>query len=583
MIKCPLSDIFLRGLCVVSALLSLSCCSNVSDDTDAEFSDEVSSVCQLEKVTATTAAFSGQLKAPQELLESSAVVIYYSDAAEFDYRKAESISLANFLNGKSFTLTATGLKYGTRYRYVVCTFGESSVEWGEVQEFTTKGIEISLGTPSSLKSTYAVIPGTVTGLSSEDMSQIGLGLEFSSVREDLENGNGRAIYAADVEDGVLNVSVEGLNHGRTYWYRPFVQQSGTMKYGAVMEFTTTDAYSTVLKDLDMSQAVDLSASATANCYVVAGGGLYKFKAVKGNTATIVAGSDDGSADPVGEISSCTVLWESFGTDQSPECCDLISGLEYENGYIAFTATEKKGNALIAATDAEGKILWSWHIWLTDQPESHDYGAAGFMMDRNLGALSAKAGQVTALGLLYQWGRKDPFLSSSDIHSDVMAKSTIEWPEAVRSTANTGTVRYASENPTTFIGYSLDTKDWQFVQDNTRWQRKKTKYDPCPGGWRVPDGGADAFWAKAGFVDVGYNGTNEGIRVSINSVSAWYPASGFRYFDDGSVGYIGMDGYYWSADPSRTDAYYLYFNSAGNVRPSFSNYRSFGFAVRCQKE
>ena len=89
--------------------------------------------------------------------------------------------------------------------------------------------------------------------------------------------------------------------------------------------------------------------------------------------------------------------------------------------------------------------------------------------------------------------------------------------------------------------------------------------------------------EAGFVDIGYNGTNEGIRVSINSVSAWYPASGFRYFDDGSVGYIGMDGYYWSADPSRTDVYYLYFNSAGNVRPSFSNYRSFGFAVRCQKE
>ena len=35
-----------------------------------------------------------------------------------------------------------------------------------------------------------------------------------------------------------------------------------------------------------------------------------------------------------------------------------------------------------------------------------------MMDRNLGATSATPGNVGSLGLLYQWGRKDPFLGSS---------------------------------------------------------------------------------------------------------------------------------------------------------------------------
>ena len=48
--------------------------------------------------------------------------------------------------------------------------------------------------------------------------------------------------------------------------------------------------------------------------------------------------------------------------------------------------------MIAAKDAEGKILWSWHIWMTDLPMGQVYWRnAGTMMDRNLGALSATPG------------------------------------------------------------------------------------------------------------------------------------------------------------------------------------------------
>ena len=82
-----------------------------------------------------------------------------------------------------------------------------------------------------------------------------------------------------------------------------------------------------------------------------------------------------------------------------EFCDLISGCCYEDGYIAFKTADtfKEGNAVIAAKDADGKILWSWHIWLTDQPEEHVYNNnAGTMMDRNLGATSATPGDVPAV-------------------------------------------------------------------------------------------------------------------------------------------------------------------------------------------
>ncbi len=119
-----------------------------------------------------------------------------------------------------------------------------------------------------------------------------------------------------------------------------------------------------------------------------------------------------------------------------------------------------------------------------------------MMDRNLGATSATPGDVGALGLLYQWGRKDPFLGASSISTNVLAKSTGIWPSAVSSSTSVGTVDYVTANPTTFV-MSSSPYDWHYSsRDNTLWQSEKSIYDPCPAGWRVPDGGTDGVWAKA---------------------------------------------------------------------------------------
>ena len=171
--------------------------------------------------------------------------------------------------------------------------------------------------------------------------------------------------------------------------------------------------------------------------------------------------------------------------------------------IDVTVPFKEGNAVIAAKDADGNILWSWHIWLTDQPQAQVYNNdAGTMMDRNLGATSATPSDVGALGLLYQWGRKDPFLGSSSISSNTIAKSTITWPSAVSSDSSNGTIEYATAHPTTFITYNWSNYDWYYTgsssTDDTRWTTSssdKSIYDPCPAGWRVPDKG---IWSKAGF-------------------------------------------------------------------------------------
>ncbi len=338
---------------------------------------------------------------------------------------------------------------------------------------------------------------------------------------------------------------------------------------------------------------DLSKDGTANCYIVSDSGYYRFKSTKGNRST-----------SVGSIASAEVLWESFGTSTVPSVGDLIETAVYSDGYIYFSTpgTFREGNAVIAAKDSNGKILWSWHIWMTDKPEDQVYNNnAGTMMDRNLGAISATPGDVGALGLLYQWGRKDPFLGSSSISSSTKAKSTINWPSAVSSNSSYGTITYATEHPTTFITDNGSNGDWyytgDFSTDNTRWQSSKTIYDPCPSGYRVPDGGSNGIWSKAfgtssSFDQNAYDSTNEGFnfgssvstrKLTSSSSTCWYPAAGYLYYGDGSLYNVGRSGTYWSCSPDSYNAYYLYFNSNGNVYPSNSNYRATGQSVRCLRE
>ena len=335
---------------------------------------------------------------------------------------------------------------------------------------------------------------------------------------------------------------------------------------------------------------NLSEGGTANSYIVSEAGSYKFNPTKGN-----------SNESVGAIASAEVLWETFGTDVTPNVGDLVKNVKYESGAITFETPSayKEGNAVIAAKDASGTILWSWHIWLTDQPHGQVYyNNAGTMMDRNLGATSATPGDVGALGLHYQWGRKDPFLGSSSISDGVVAKSTITWPSAVSSNSSNGTIAYATANPTTFIKYNSSNYDWYYTgsssTDNTRWttsESTKSIYDPCPSGWRVPDGGSNGVWSKAcgstsDIEGYPYDSANEGMNFSGKFGSAstiWYPASGCRYDDDGSLGNVGSSGRYWSASPLNNYAYNLGFSYLGYVNPSNSSFRAFGRSVRCLQE
>lgn len=353
----------------------------------------------------------------------------------------------------------------------------------------------------------------------------------------------------------------------------------------------------------------LDEDGTANCYIVSEAGYYQFKAVKGN-----------SEETVGTISTAEVLWESFCTDVAPNKGDLISEVYAGKDKVFFKTGDpfKSGNAVIAVKDASGNILWSWHIWMPEElPIDQLYkNGAGTMMDRNLGATKNEKRDSRSYGLLYQWGRKDPFLAPStryDVSPPIKAASTITWPAPMGCNENTGTIEYTIANPTTFIkSTKANNYDWLYntgsVIFTQRWSREKSIYDPCPPGYRVASGGSDGVWAKAfGFNEgkyaYNYNGGHDfGHFMCFYANSfCWYPVTGM-YGDYGDLrGLLRKDETVnppkeieqirvWSCDfnSSENNAYDFfslnecYSGRSLNLFPVYSSLIVYGYPVRCQK-
>lgn len=299
--------------------------------------------------------------------------------------------------------------------------------------------------------------------------------------------------------------------------------------------------------------------AGANCYIVAPGATASIPLLRGAGTEALSG-----------VASAEVLWESFNTATAPAKGDVVSSasIATDGKTLSVTAGSKEGNAVVAAKAADGKIVWSWHIWVCNyDPAAKPYVfSAGTMMDRNLGALNNKPADVLSCGLLYQWGRKDPFPGTAKLENDCKqrAATTATWPASVTSSSSKGTIEYATQNPMTFIKFNNQNYDWNYTgnssNDQTRWTFAKDAkgiYDPCPKGWRVPDGGLDGFWCKVFGVTernlyvlapAGANWWEYKVGWFLSFEGAdnggyWFPSAGQFQAANDALKEVGIAGYY----------------------------------------
>lgn len=319
-----------------------------------------------------------------------------------------------------------------------------------------------------------------------------------------------------------------------------------------------------------SSYTSISDEGTANSYLIESTGTYSFDAtVRGNGATTDGLGAPSSLSPA----SVEILWQ---TDSS-----VVANAWISDGLIAVKVVDH-GNAVVAAKDSAGKIIWSWHIWF---PETEIYSlksSTGYsVMNVNLGATAESDYHTTtagSYGLLYQWGRKDPFPSAAELGSNDYVIYDTDSSYVYLSTLSGSSIDDAISNPMAVL---LDTGsgDWLSSSNDYLWGNAegnetdgdgyfsvnlgvKTIYDPCPVGWKVAS--ADVFRGlTTEFGNVSdYNLFNvvdmagDGVVDGDDFTYGWYANVG------GTANFLSAAGiYYGSSTPSSCGSYAGYWSNS----------------------
>lgn len=340
-----------------------------------------------------------------------------------------------------------------------------------------------------------------------------------------------------------------------------------------------------------SVAIDLSDRGNSNCYIVPKAGLYSFDAsVIGNREFGILDGFHTDSEKISP-SSVSLLWEDrTGVVLSPS----LDGQK-----VKFIATGREGNALLAVKDENGKILWSWHIWATDQPQEQVYvndKGTFTMLDRNLGAThNASDDWDNSRGLVYQWGRKDPFTLGMRQGSEGYIKSPL-----YSSNSSQASIEDGVNNPTIFEGVGY--RGWVTPNNMNLWSpAKKTIYDPCPVGYKVA---TRDVWA--GFLQDDLQsqwGITEKYNVSGGWSRGWnfiYDGTNTTYFPTSPRIDYNANHYDWDndrecalwtsefANSSDRNAYRFYFYYSTDADSNIELYHSSeastcAFPVRCMKD
>lgn len=309
------------------------------------------------------------------------------------------------------------------------------------------------------------------------------------------------------------------------------------------------------------------------------------------------------------------------------------GISSDGKFLQFRVPKdkiKNGNAVIAATK-DGVVVWSWHLWFTEanvlkttkvtnfqnvdynftnetlgwkytkwqtttysaprkvkvkvrqlEKNGGNYKESTITITQNNGAL--REGYNT----LYQFGRKDALPGTDDILGGTFNKNGGNNMSIQNSIQNPGTLYiwgsswldgYNQRNLWSMENTTIGLNDNRVV---------KTIYDPCPAGFHMP--ASNAF---TGFTTNGQNngpmnvsgawehGWNFNNKITSPDATVYFPASGYRNSENGSLFGVGYFGYYRSAVPSNDVGYgyYLRFIFSGEVSPQQSDLRSDVFSVR----
>lgn len=492
---------------------------------------------------------------PQDI-ENAEVEVLFNDG-ETDYTLTGKLYDPSITSADNDTDLSTW-DAGKIYTYAIST---ESINWTYVFD-VTPAITLELGQTSDTYTVTSYRYRTQFGNSEnnrEPVSWTAEGVSATETDADPESVNGT--FDVDVNDVLSEFTYSG---------------EGTENINGVdytLKLSTPTMHTTYPGDITLKNAAgkgteenpyDLSthdenggtiSETTANCYVLDAPGVYKLPLVYGNARL------DGRDNSAAYNGTAFVDYNGNKITQPDinnphDCCLVWSDGYYmvkdvklsdDKKYLVFTIDKdymQQANAVVAVRDSEGKIMWSWHIWVTERKiysekihKLHDiFGSSRiyYMMQCNLGWVDGKtvyyndrelnfrftqsaSGNVQEMKVshngdifdykdpgstYYQWGRKDPLVALRNWHNvgfnDYRLHEIGKDGYQYRYKYAPVKQNIAIQNPNVFYarpaGKDYDWLDgsnptlWDATGSNGDLQKEtsvKTVYDPSPRGFKVP--------------------------------------------------------------------------------------------------
>lgn len=488
------------------------------------------------------------------------------------------VTLVETASGESFTLTGSLAQTGTWeagkiYTYAIST---ESINWEYVFEVTPSP---SITLPPGTTTTSITLPlGTTTGQYTVTSYRQRKG-DHSRREAVAWKAENTGFSETDLEDGTpVETTLDKILSDFTYQDEnpSETEKSYSLEVTTTTLKTTYDGDQTLKENTPLGSEdspYDLSthdengsgiAQTTANCYVVSAAGTYQLPLVYGNA--IKNGSENSAAYQGGNfkdylnrtISSSRITGADNAVLVWSDGFFMFKDIHLDTGKqnLVFTIDPdymQQANAVLAVRDASNRIMWSWHIWVTERPvytERHTLqdlfvGSNTYeLMQCNLGWVDGKmvyynqrdltfrftqagSGKTAELKVTqegetfdykdvgstyYQWGRKDPLVAlknwGSYRYEDYRLHETGDPDYVYRYETGPTTIGDAIQHPNVF--YTRGTTgaaDWNFDHITTLWNADadggtlesttsvKTIYDPSPRGFKVPMPRAFAVWVN----------------------------------------------------------------------------------------
>ena len=327
-----------------------------------------------------------------------------------------------------------------------------------------------------------------------------------------------------------------------------------------------------------------------------------------------------------------IVW----TDQSGIVEASSLGIEGSgaNAFVHFHVPQdkiKNGNAVIAVTKG-GTVVWSWHLWFDHDdvldilpPITNFQGVNYKFTKQTLGfayrkwesttydkprVARVKVEQIPANGGVRQFGYIDITQNPGSVkefhstHYQFGRKDAIPGTDAIadgsfnKNAGNNMSIQNGIQHPENFYTWGSSWTSYPpagysyynlWSMDNTTIGYNdnavvKTIYNPCPVGLKVP--ASNAF---TGFTPGGQNSGTPNIEGSwdmgytfkskTGTNTVFFPASGWRYYNDGLLHDVGERGFYWSAVPYMAASGCCFAFYPGFTSPMNRFQPPFGMAVR----